>query len=180
VAATHRDLWAEVEAGTFRGDLYYRLAVVEVELPPLRRRKDDLPALVRKFLGDAAATPGATTIDGDNLARLRAYHFPGNVRELRNVIARAKALSPPGAAFPEMPILLRAGAPAADAPAVAADRPFHDAKDAVVDGFERAYLSDLLARHGDNLSEAARVAGLERKYLYRILDRHGMRPRRDG
>jgi len=93
VAATHRDLREEVARGTFRGDLYYRLAVVEVQLPALRRRLEDVPDLVAAFLVDqrAPTTVGRCT----NLDRLMAYGWPGNVRELRNVVARAVALSLP-------------------------------------------------------------------------------------
>jgi DNA-binding NtrC family response regulator len=174
VAATNRDLWEDVGAGVFRGDLYYRLAVVEVQLPPLRQRKDDIAELARRFLGDRK-----TPVQGANLDKLRAYHWPGNVRELRNIITRATALAAPDAGFDDMPILLRASAAAANEPAaVTADRPFQDAKADVIEKFERAYLADLLARAVGNLSEAARIAGLERKYLYRVLDRHGMRPRK--
>jgi DNA-binding NtrC family response regulator len=175
VAATHRDLWQEVARGAFRGDLYYRLAVVEVHLPALRHRRDDIPELVRRFLERGGA--GSAAVRGPNLDRLVAYSWPGNVRELRNVISRALALSAPGAPFAEMPILMR-GATGED-PEVAtsfqADRPFHEAKDALITRFEREYLADLIARHGENLSEAARVAGLERKYLYRLLEKSGLR-----
>ncbi|HEU5055827.1 MAG TPA: sigma 54-interacting transcriptional regulator [Kofleriaceae bacterium] len=172
VAATHRNLWDEVGRGAFRGDLYYRLAVVEVHLPPLRQRPGDIPELVRRFLG--AAEPVAPSA---NLDRLAAYHWPGNVRELRNVIARAVALSAPGTPFEKMPVLLRAGA-GAEQPRVQADRPFHEAKDELVGRFEREYLEDLLRRSGGQMTEAARRAGLERKYLYRLLERVGItRPR---
>ncbi len=185
VAATHRDLPSEVARGTFRGDLYYRLAVVEVLLPSLRQRLTDIPTLVRAFLR-ANGRPDEPA--GPNLHRLLAYRWPGNVRELRNVIARAVALAPPDAPFAELPILLgtalgRAGEVPSNATAansatqevaVRADRPFAQAKEAVVTRFEREYLTDLLARHGHNLSEAARAAGLERKYLYRLLERAGL------
>ena len=174
VAATNRDLWQDVDAGAFRGDLYYRLAVVEVQLPPLRARKQDIPELVGLFLG-----AGIAATAGDNLDKLKGYHWPGNVRELRNIVTRARALAAPDVGFDEMPILFRPGALAAAAgeATVTADRPFHEAKADVIEKFERAYLADALARANGNLSQAARIAGLERKYLYRVLDRHGMRPR---
>jgi DNA-binding NtrC family response regulator len=175
VAATHRDLWEDVGVGAFRGDLYYRLAVVEAHLPALRQRKEDISELVRLFLGDPSAQ-----VEGANLEKLVAYHWPGNVRELRNIVTRAQALAAADATFNEMPILFRAAAArSADGANVSADRPFHDAKAELVEKFERAYLADLLARSGGNMSQAARTAGLERKYLYRILDRYGMRPRKD-
>jgi DNA-binding NtrC family response regulator len=177
VAATHHDLWSEVATGSFRGDLYYRLAVVEVHLPPLRQRSGELPELVRRLLAGLRAAE--TGIAGANLDRLAGYHWPGNVRELRNVIARAVALSPPGTTFDRMPILLRPGATANEpARSAAADRPFHEAKDELVGRFEREYLEDLLRRASGNMTEAAKRAGLERKYLYRLLERVGIqRPR---
>jgi DNA-binding NtrC family response regulator len=183
VAATHRDLWAEVGRGTFRGDLYYRLAVIEPHLPPLRHRLDDLPELVRRFLAMHGVTINLDAIAGPNLARLCAYHWPGNVRELRNVIARGVALSQAATDFSQMPILLRAATSASSAPTAApatADRPFHEAKDEVVLRFEREYLTDLLRRAGGSMAEAARRAGLERKYLYKVLERVGIpRPNSD-
>jgi DNA-binding NtrC family response regulator len=204
VAATNRNLWEEVSRGTFRGDLYYRLAVVEVHLPPLRQHKEDIESLTKLFLKDTGASD--EEIAGPNLERLHSYQWPGNVRELRNVVTRAVALSPPGAAFSEMPILLRPGStgaatgagggtvsgtaaaqahsfgaqrtqksPLSAISAFSADRPFHEVKGELVAEFERAYLADLLKRAEGNLSQAARIAGLERKYLYKLLDKHGMR-----
>jgi len=174
VAATHRDVWKEVGRGTFRGDLYYRLAVVEVHLPPLRQRKEDVPALARLFLERAGAV--GMEVEGSNLNRLLDFHWPGNVRELRNVISRAVALRQPDAGFSQMPILLRP-ATGSDEEGLAfrADKPFHDAKAEVVARFERSYLADLLSRVGGNLSEAARQAGVERKYLYKLLEKSGLR-----
>ena len=175
VAATHRDLWSEVGAGTFRGDLFYRLAVVEVHLPPLRRHPEDIPALVTAFLQANGAR--VDDIEGPALARLRSYSWPGNVRELRNTVTRAVALSAPGTRFAEMPILLRSLSTAAEEPLARADVPFNEARDALVARFERDYLIDLLRRSGDNLSQAARLAGLERKHLYKVLARAGLLPR---
>jgi len=174
VAATHRDVWKEVGRGTFRGDLYYRLAVVEVHLPPLRQRSEDVPALTRLFLERSGAA--GLEVEGPNLSRLLDYHWPGNVRELRNVISRAVALRPPDAGFSGMPILLRPTAASDEAAMVfRADKPFHDAKAELVARFERSYLADLLTRAGGNLSEAARQAGVERKYLYKLLEKSGLR-----
>jgi DNA-binding NtrC family response regulator len=176
VAATHRDLWTEVGRGTFRGDLFYRLAVVEVHLPPLRRRTDDLRELVVVFLRKNGFSDEA--IDGPGFERLLSYGWPGNVRELRNVVTRAVALAPKGARFGDLPFLLRAGAAGTDAPLARADVPYHDAKAALVARFEKEYLTDLLRRSGENLSQAARIAGLERKYLYKVLERADMLPER--
>jgi DNA-binding NtrC family response regulator len=173
VAATHHDLAEAVRRGAFRGDLYYRLAVVEVHLPPLRHRVEDLDALIGGFL----RREGATDVSGlasRNLDRLRAYAWPGNVRELRNVIARAMALSAPSTPFAEMPILLAGTIAAPDAPSIRADKPYHDAKADLLARFEREYLADLLARANGNVSQAARMAGVGRKLLYSMLSRTGL------
>jgi DNA-binding NtrC family response regulator len=178
VAATHRDVFGEVSRGGFRGDLYYRLAVVEVHVPPLRQRAGDIAPLVRMFLDKAGATALAGQVGGAALERLEHYHWPGNVRELRNVIARAVALRGPDDDFQSLPFVLRPTAAAPDAaPAARADRPFHEAKDALVARFEREYLTDLLQRADGNVSAAARLAGLERKFLYKLLERAGLRER---
>jgi DNA-binding NtrC family response regulator len=174
VAATHRDVFQEVSRGGFRGDLYYRLAVVEVHLPPLRQRLEDVPMLVQMFLDRAES--GITDVSGPNLDRLVGYHWPGNVRELRNVVNRAVALGNPGAGFGELPIMLRPTVGADEVGAVIrADRPYHDVKNEVMAKFEREYLTDLMRRADGNVSQAARLAGLERKYLYRLLERAGLR-----
>ena len=176
VAATHRDVFAEVARGGFRGDLYYRLAVVEIQVPPLRQRTGDLERLVAMFLERAGAPQLASQVGGAALERLARYHWPGNVRELRNVITRAVALAGPDDDFQSLPFVLRPTIAAPDAFAdIKADRPFHEAKDALVDRFERAYLEDLVQRAAGNLSQAARLAGLERKFLYKLLERAGLR-----
>jgi DNA-binding NtrC family response regulator len=174
VAATHRDVFGEVSRGGFRGDLYYRLAVVEVHVPPLRQRIEDLSRLVTMFL-DRAGSPLAKQVGGTALERLERYHWPGNVRELRNVITRAVALAGPDDDFQSLPFVLRPTSAAPDEISFKADKPFHDAKDALVARFEREYLADLVQRAGGNLSQAARIAGLERKFLYKLLERAGLR-----
>ena len=173
IAATHRDLRTEVARGTFRGDLYYRLAVIEIVLPPLRNRADDIPALARHFLRAAGASDQG--VEGPPLQRLEAYGWPGNIRELRNVITRAVTLAPPGAPFNRLPILLNPStATVSAAPTAKSDVPYHDAKAALLARFEKEYLADLLRRSGENISQAARIAGLERKYLYKLLERAGL------
>ena len=141
IAATHRDLWAEVGRGTFRGDLYYRLAVIEVRLPALRERLDDVVPLTRALLA-AHGFRGDVPAEGPAMQRLAAYGWPGNVRELRNVVARAVALSPMDTPFDELPLLLRSAvAPPSHEPLVAdAGRPYHEAKSAAVARFDAAYL----------------------------------------
>jgi len=174
VAATHRDLAEEVARGGFRGDLYYRLAVVEVHLPPLRQRLEDVEELVKVFL--AREGRPEDDVRSENLNRLRVYHFPGNVRELRNIITRAVALSAPGTAFAELPILLAGTTAKNDTEWVArADRPFSEAKSELLTRFERDYLKDLMLRAQDNVSQAARISGVDRKHLYRLLESAGLR-----
>jgi DNA-binding NtrC family response regulator len=175
VAATHRDVFGEVARGGFRGDLYYRLAVVEVQVPPLRQRLGDLASLIAMFLERAGSPQLAAQVGGAALERLQRYHWPGNVRELRNVITRAVALAGPDDDFQSLPFVLRPTAAAPEVPTARADRPFHEAKDEVVMRFEREYLTDLLQRASGNVSQAARLAGLERKFLYKLLERSGLR-----
>jgi DNA-binding NtrC family response regulator len=119
-------------------------------------------------------------VGGKSLELLLAHGFAGNVRELRNIIGRAVALGAPGAAFSELPLLLRSDPRTSDAQetTVRADRPFHPAKAEIVSRFERSYLEDLLARAGGNVSQAARMGGLERKYLYVLLRKAALLPRR--
>ena len=144
--------------------------------PALRQRPEDIPTLAHAFLR-AGGVP-MQDIRGPALDRLMAYGWPGNVRELRNVITRAVALSARGARFDEMPLYLRASKPVDREPLARADVSFNEAKEAVVARFEHDYLSDLLRRSGDNLSQAARLAGLERKHLYKVLARAGLLPDR--
>ena len=175
VAATHRDLREEVSRGNFRGDLYYRLGVVELEMPPLRQRASDLPNLVRHFLKREGVDQ--EVVPSKNLDRLAAYAWPGNVRELRNVIARAVALSLPGTPFEEMPIVLGpATVRGGDQQTIRADRPYHEAKADLLSHFDTEYVKDLLVRAAGNLSQAARLAGVERRHLYRLLERIGHVP----
>ncbi|HVK86820.1 MAG TPA: sigma 54-interacting transcriptional regulator [Kofleriaceae bacterium] len=180
VAATHRDVFGEVARGGFRGDLYYRLAVVEVHVPPLRQRTGDLAQLISMFLERAGAKHLAANVGGAALERLERYHWPGNVRELRNDITRAVALAGPDDDFQSLPFVLRPTVAAPEVPTARADRPFHEAKDEVIARFEREYLTDLVQRAGGNLSQAARIAGLERKFLYKLLERAGLRTKAES
>ncbi len=173
VAASRTSLEGAVAAGTFRPDLYYRLSVLGVELPPLRARREDL-ALIVAVLLERRGLDAPGPIDGEGFDRLRAHGWPGNVRELRNVIDRALTLSPGARTFRELKISV-AAVPGDDAGALRSDLPFKEAKDAVVTQFERRYLEDVLARHGGNVSAAARFAQIDRKHLRALLERHGLR-----
>jgi DNA-binding NtrC family response regulator len=189
VAATNRDLRAEVAAGRFREDLYYRLAVVEVRLPALRERREDIAALVDHLLHRAQGARGVRGIDPQVRALFESYRWPGNVRELNNVVERAIPFCDGHTiTLAALPTALRAtpapapGAPAApaSAPAMAApntDVPFKDAKELLIEDFERAYLVDLIERHDQNVSRAARAADMDRKSITRLLKKHNIRYR---
>ncbi len=189
VAATNRNLQKEVEAGNFRQDLYYRLAVLRVVLPALRRRAEDIPLLVRHFLEEVETPDGEQVQVGyDTILKLQRHRWPGNVRELRNFVERAAMLAtnnrletrylvPPsfGDTQTESPQKDAAAGSATDAALAELDidLPFKDAKARLVDSFERAYWSRLLEKTNGNVSAASRIAGIHRKsaeYLLKKLD----------
>jgi len=177
VAATNRDLRAEIAAKRFREDLYYRLAVVRIVVPALRDRQDDIPLLVSLFARQFAGDRLLEILD-DEVQRLRRHRWPGNVRELRNVIERACALSRGSRleideALDDRPATRTPGPHSLLAGDV--DLPFKEAKARVVDEFERRYIEGLLARHHGNLSAAARNAEIDRKHLRELLRKHGLR-----
>jgi DNA-binding NtrC family response regulator len=170
VSATNRDLAAMVAEKTFRADLYFRLNVLRLEIPPLRRRKEDIPLLAQQIVEGT----GAHRLDEGALRLLTSYDWPGNVRELRNVLQRAAVLAqgPIGPAS----IVLGNGAASLATPCTAdVALPYHDAKERCIEGFEREYVRQLLARHGANVSRAAEAAGIPRQTLHRIMSRHGIR-----
>jgi DNA-binding NtrC family response regulator len=179
VASTNRDLASEVNRGAFREDLYYRLAVVRVEVPPLRDRRDDIRPLVEYFIrralaGDAArASSILASISEANWKRLEAHPWPGNVRELRNVIERTIALSQSGEIETIAPPTIRASRPSTpDAGVPDLDRPFVDLKGETLARFEESYLKGQLARHDGNISRAASASGLDRMYFKRLLKKY--------
>jgi DNA-binding NtrC family response regulator len=204
IAATNRDLGVDVNRGRFREDLYYRLAVARVHVPPLRERKDDLPLLIEHIL---ATTPGGETasIAQETIDLMMKHDWPGNVRELRNVIERAvllaespdsedalrrAPLSPaggPGQGTPrsEASITVTPSQTATSAEAsmtvpVDVGIPFKHAKQNVISEFERRYISRLLAQHDGNISAAARAAGIDRMSIHKMLHRLGLaNPGRD-
>ncbi|MGQ0508742.1 MAG: sigma 54-interacting transcriptional regulator [Myxococcaceae bacterium] len=176
IAATHRDLEAEVEAGRFRRDLYFRLAVVLVRVPPLRERLVDLPMLARHFVKLMGREE--FELSPSLLQRLGDYNWPGNVRELRNVIERALA----GAEMDPLPFETGSRVPTATNPSgVRAspdglnDLPFKEAKERLVDSFTKEYLVALLAKCGGNISEVARTAGIARNYVHRLVTKYGLK-----
>jgi len=172
VAASRLNLEQAVAQGTFRSDLFYRLSVLCIELPPLRNRREDLPLLVTELLRRRGFEAGGVT--GAAFDALRAHAWPGNVRELRNVLERALALSPAATSFAQLKLSLGAVEPGGGL-AVRTELPFKEAKDAVVDAFEAEYLRELMSRHGGNLSAAAREAGVDRKHWRTLLEKHGQK-----
>jgi DNA-binding NtrC family response regulator len=174
IVACHGSLEQKVAEGAFRADLYYRVSVLTIALPPLRARREDLPILIGELLRRRGLDAGA--IDGPNLDALIAHGWPGNVRELRNVIDRAVALSPGARSFAELRVAVGGGAASAsdDELTVRADLSFADAKQAVVHAFERRYLRDAFARAGGNVTQLARETGLDRKHARTLLRKHGL------
>jgi transcriptional regulator with GAF, ATPase, and Fis domain len=169
LAATNVSLAAEVQAKRFRQDLYYRLSVVTLQIPPLRERREDIALLTRDFLRGAGLD---LEVNGPNLDRLVGYAWPGNVRELRNTLDRAIALAGTRkVAFSELPISLGDNAPTMAWP-ILLDLPFKDAKEHLTRAFERVYVTTILERAGHNISEAARMAGMSRRGFFDLLRRH--------
>jgi DNA-binding NtrC family response regulator len=167
IAATNRDLRAEVNNGRFRQDLYHRLAVVVLRLAPLRERREDIALLIEHFARDLGAVGGGEALFGaDQLARWHKHPWPGNIRELRNAVEAALVVGP-------QPLASDAPAPLAglDAPL----GPYKDQRAAVVRDFEHGYLTRLLAQANGNVSHAARIARMDRSHLIDLLHRHGLK-----
>jgi DNA-binding NtrC family response regulator len=176
VAATNRDLVAEVKAGRFRDDLFHRLAVMKVRLPPLRERRADIPGLVRHFI-EAAAPTAELAVGEETMRALSGHDWPGNMRQLRNVIERAVALSVGRDELDGTMLGLDEEQPGGGADAggrADVSVPFKDAKERLVDVWERDYLQTLLDECDGNVSKAARRAGLNRVHMHRLLRKHGL------
>jgi len=185
ISATNREPEQALEEGVLRHDLYYRLRVVPIRLPALRERPEDIPVLIKHFVthfwrrhqleGEEPPRLGRGTLD-----QLVSYDWPGNVRELQNVIENLVVLSDPNEEIPPDRLTML-GTTEIDGerritgiPSFDVAQPFHDAKQELVDRFEREYLSQLVARTEGNMSEAARQAGIDRTTLYRLMDKHNL------
>jgi DNA-binding NtrC family response regulator len=168
VAATNRQLEREVNQGRFREDLYFRLSVVTVRVPPLRERIEDLELLVPAILDGLGARASAHLFTPELFAEMRRHEWPGNVRELRNFVERTVVLqtSPSLAAVP---------APL-DHATIDLERSFRDGKEERIVDYERRYLEALLAWAQGNVTKAARKARIDRMSLYRLMQRHGVKP----
>src|SRR5262245_3247416 len=170
IAATNRSLASSINDGSFREDLYYRLAVVEVRLPPLRARRDDIPVLAayffRRFAGDGV-------LPAEFVAGLVGRGWPGNVRELRNYLERSVSLGTiaPRAAAPTAPV-----PPASIERLVALHLPLKEARRAWTESFELVYVRAMLKLVGGNVTRAAERAGVSRRFLQRMVARLGIKP----
>jgi DNA-binding NtrC family response regulator len=192
IAATNRNLAEEVKAGRFREDLFYRLTVVRLILPPLRERKEDLPHLIKhvlergSFNRGADGTPRVKGFSREALDAMMSYAWPGNVRELVNVIERACAYTDldyiSAEDLPEnisgLGVVRRRVVPhnatARERVDRMADKPFKEAKEAWLAAFERDYVMSLLKRNSFNISHAAREADLDRKYFRKLMKKYGI------
>jgi DNA-binding NtrC family response regulator len=179
VSATNRDLRDGVAKGQFREELYYRINVIAIQLPPLRARHGDVALLVQHFVQryGRSREPAITNIDPDAMRVLESYAWPGNIRELQNVIERACALAD-GEHITARDLPEHLAAPAR-APAVAATAGVHlplpEAKALWMRELEVAYLVEQLNRHGGNISQAARAAGIDRKTFHRLINKYGIK-----
>jgi transcriptional regulator with GAF, ATPase, and Fis domain len=184
VCATNRDLRREVDEGRFREDLYYRLSVVKVHLPPLRERPEDVPLIIKKFLenGRFNRLPDGrlkvTRVEDDALKMLQRYQWPGNVRELANVIERVASMadgdnisaSSLSFVFQEIEQMVEP----TEKMKIDTSLPFKEAKQKIVEIFERDYLDELLRRNNYNVSRASREAKIDRKHLRNLLKKYGI------
>jgi two-component system, NtrC family, nitrogen regulation response regulator NtrX len=171
IAASNRDLQALIAQGQFREDLFYRLNVIPIEVPALRDRRDDIPALVDHFIAVFCAENGKRlkAVSGEALAWFLAYDWPGNVRELRNMVERLVIMTPGEVIGPEdLPAPLRPKATATGAEA--RERSLKEARDA----FERAYILAELRAHDWNMTRTAERLGIERSHLYRKIKTYGI------
>ena len=184
ISATNKNLKKEIKEKLFREDLYYRLSVVKISLPPLRDRTEDIPLIVERLLTHSKFNQleggklRVTRVDDEALKFLSRYPWPGNVRELANVIERASS-------FAEGELITRSnlefifhemteGEERTDRMRVDTDLPFKEAKQQIVEVFEKEYLEELLKRHHYNLSKAAREAKVDRKHIRNLLKKYGI------
>jgi two-component system response regulator HydG len=178
ICATNRDLQMEVNAGRFRRDLYYRLGVIHIELPPLRERGDDVILLAQHFLQTLQrGQPRVDRFSDEALDRFRTYHWPGNIRELRNAVERAIALARTHQIEVEdlptsLDTLLPDSSPTELPPP--GSLVGSSSREEALDEAERVYLTSLLRDHHGNVSHAAQQAGLSRQGMHKLLKKHGI------
>jgi DNA-binding NtrC family response regulator len=184
IAATNRDLVKEIAAGNFREDLFFRLSVIQIQLPALRQRRDDIPNILKRALAEPSIVErhGRKRFSPEALGLLMAYPWPGNVRELMNVLSHVLTFSEGEEILPaHLPPRVRGQDRQGPLP-FNEHLSFKDAKEQLLENFEREYITSVLARCEGNLSRAARESGLHRKSIERLvkkyqLDAKGMKPR---
>jgi DNA-binding NtrC family response regulator len=175
VAATNRNLQREVEDGRFRADLFYRLDVVRIEVPPLRERREDIELLVRHFLQRFGAAVGIREVAGEAMALLRTHAWPGNVRQLRNAIERACALGQgPMLQLADLPPDLRGDDTIAPGEVGIAGT-LQEVKARAIAELESGYLESLLKKHQGNVTHAAEEAGMARSAFQKLMQKYGIR-----
>jgi len=178
VCATNRNLQKEVEAGRFREDLFYRLDVIRIDVPPLRERLDDIESLALHFLERFGSPAGIRSMAPEVLEALRGHHWPGNVRQLRNVLERACALgSGPELGVKDLPPELRGGVPEVEVTETgpAAPGTFQEIKARKIAAIESSYVEGLLRRHHGNVTHCAEEAGMTRSAFQKLMQRYGIR-----
>ncbi|VTR94879.1 two sigma54 transcriptional fis family : Two component, sigma54 specific, transcriptional regulator, Fis family OS=Pirellula staleyi (strain ATCC 27377 / DSM 6068 / ICPB 4128) GN=Psta_1595 PE=4 SV=1: Response_reg: Sigma54_activat: HTH_8 [Gemmata massiliana] len=170
IAATNKPLEAEQSAGRFREDLFFRLNVISITLPPLKERREDIPELIAHFLHTRQVGRGLMTVDPVARAALCSYDWPGNIRELANVLERAQILAEGTTItpddLPETVLASRAAVPGTEPPPPVATSPDD------LDRMERHHVADVLRRHGGNKVQAAKALGVSRRTLYRLIEKH--------
>ena len=173
IAATNRNLQEMVKDGTFREDLYYRLNVVAIELPPLRDRDSAIAPLAQHFLRHFVEKTGKEVkISNAAMMIMEKYHWPGNVRELMNVIERAVSLTEFNQVTPlDLPLSMLESVKGEVRPT---EEPFRAAKRRLVEEFESRYLSQMLSETGGNVSESARRCGMKRSAFQRLMAKYGL------
>ncbi|MFL5579354.1 MAG: sigma-54-dependent transcriptional regulator [Gemmatimonadaceae bacterium] len=184
ISATNREPQEAVQQGLLREDLFYRLRVVPIKLPPLRKRLEDIPLLANHFLMHywarhrQAGTPSPRLTE-QCVEFLQSRPWRGNVRELQNVIEHVAVLAEPGQAIgpDDIPVYDEPSVAQAETglPAAIMNDAYHIAKDKLVAHFEKEYLTRLVVRAGGNMSKAARLASIDRTTLYRLMEKHGFR-----
>jgi transcriptional regulator with GAF, ATPase, and Fis domain len=186
ICATNRNIQKEINDGNFREDLYYRLSVVNIELPPLREHKEDIPLLAETFMNRLHNANAHDEIqDFDNAMKaLMRYDWPGNIRELRNLVDRAYyhiqkpvdiLMCQQGDIFLKQTCSAQnSNEENSSSNSVDTTKPFKDEKNRLIDDFERQYIKELLARNNGNVSKSAREADIERAYLQRLIKKYGL------
>ena len=177
IASTHRNLEEDVRQGRFRADLYYRLAVARVRLPPLRTRREDIPVLAQSLL---RGLKSSFELTAQTLGLFEGYDWPGNVRELRNVLERGALMQETGNVswldFMAQPERKDEGQPpSTSVAALVTGMPYHEAKDRVVADFERLYFAEVMRVSNFDMKTAEQHTGLSMQSLYRLLKKNGLR-----